>query len=231
MAGNGRAAAGGEPASKTHMAPLRTCRALALAGLCMCGLASPSAVRAQPASGSPSQPIPPVTRQAPSQPPNAGEDDSPLPVSLDRIREGLQREPALKLDFLDPDIPLFRTSVQERVLTLEDYWKIGPETAVSRLVRPSHASRWHHEFLSVVTPKDYLATVPMQGNPVHPVGPPVMEISNALKKVFSNIERGRIRRQIQEELKLIEANNAEQDQEQQAPAPKPPVVRPPNDRR
>lgn len=186
------------------MAPPRTCRALALAAAFKCVLAIPSAVHAQSTQPAPStqSPAPPASTES--------ENGSKLPVSLERIREGIQREPKLKLDFLDPDIPLFRVHVQENAIELEDYWKVGPETAVSRLVRPSHASRWHHEFLSMVTPKDYLATVPLQGNPVHPVGPPILEISKALKKVFSSAERGRIRRQIQEELKEIEANKSQQ---------------------
>src|SRR5688572_7567268 len=89
-----------------------------------------------------------------------GDDGAKLPVSLDRIREGIQREPQLKIDFLDPSIPLFRISVQEKALALEDYWKIGPDTAVSRDVRPSFASTLHHEFLSMSTPKQHIAASP-----------------------------------------------------------------------
>ena len=114
--------------------------------------------------------------------------------------------------------------MQEKGLKLEDYWKIGPDTAVSRDVRPSFASTWHHEFLSMTTPKQQIAASPFGifGNPVHPIGPPVLEISKALKKVFSNAERGRIRRQIQEELKTIEANKSQQPQTQQAQQPEQP---------
>jgi hypothetical protein len=177
-----------------------------------------------------------------------GADGSKLPVSLDRIREGIQREPKLKLDFLDPTIPLFRVSVHEKGLKLEDYWKIGPDTAVSRDVRTYHASQWHHDFLSMTTPKQHIAASPfgLFGNPVFPIGPPVLAISSALKKGFSNMERGRIRRQIQEELKTLEANKSQQAQQTPAqgtpapagtngsqpppePAPKPPVPRSPND--
>src|SRR5687768_15324585 len=127
------------------MAPPRRCRALALAGAFMCVLAIPPAVHAQSTQPAPS--TQPSTRQASPPATSAGEDSSELPVSLDRIREGMQREPALKLDFLDPTIPLFRVHVHENAIKLEDYWKVGPDTAVSRMVRPSHASRWHHEFL------------------------------------------------------------------------------------
>ena len=77
----------------------------------------------------------------------------------------------------------------------------------------------------MTTPKDYLATVPMAGNPIHPVGPPILAISKVLKTVMSNVERGRIRRQIQEELKAIEANQAQQPQ-QTSEAAKPDPVKP-----
>jgi hypothetical protein len=177
----------------------------------MCVLSIPSAVHAQS-----------------TQP--AGEDGSKLPVSLDRIREGLQHEPKLKIDFLDPTIPLFRISVQEKGLKLEDYWKIGPDTAVSRDVRPSFASMWHHEFLSMTTPKQQIAASPFGifGNPVHPVGPPVLAITSALKTAFSNMERNRIKRQIQEELKAIEANNSQQaSPSQQSQTPQTPQTQQP----
>jgi hypothetical protein len=172
----------------------------------MCVLAIPPAVHAQSAQ--------PASQSTPAA---EGEDGSKLPVSLDRIRQGVQRDPKLKIDFLDPDIPLFRISVQEKPLALEDYWKIGPDTAVSRDVRPSFASTWHHEFLSMSTPKQHIAASPFGifGNPVHPIGPPVLEITSAIKQAFRNAERGRIRRQIQEELKAIEANTPQQTQQPQ----------------
>jgi hypothetical protein len=194
------------------MAPFRTCRALALAGVFMCALTIPPAVHAQSTQ--------PVSQTA--QPSSEGEDGSKLPVSLERIREGIQREPKLKIDFLDPTIPLFRVSVHEKGIKLEDYWKIGPDTAVSRDVRPYYASTWHNEFLSMTTPKQQIAASAfgLFGNPLYPIGPPVFAITSALKSAFSNMERGRIRRQIQEELKALEANNeannARQPQTQEA---------------
>jgi hypothetical protein len=172
----------------------------------MCVLAIPLAVRAQ----------------SPQQPASTNsEDGSKLPVSLDRIREGIQRDPQLKIDFLDPNIPLFRVSVHEKGLKLEDYWKIGPDTAVSRDVRPPFASTWHNEFLNMTTPKQQIAASAfgLFGNPAMPVGPPVLAIGSALKKVFSNAERGRIRRQIQEELKQIEATRSQQTQQTQQTQP------------
>jgi hypothetical protein len=184
--------------------------------------------------------IPPaVHAQSPQQPATQSEDGTKLPVSLDRIRDGLQHDPKLRIDFLDPSIPLFRVSVQEKGLKLSDYWKIGPDTAVSRDVRPPFASTWHNEFLSMTTPRQQIAASPFGifGNPMYPVGPPVLAIGSALKGVFSNMERGRIRRQIQEELKQLEANKAQETQQTstqqtgqaQTPAPQTPAPRNPND--
>jgi hypothetical protein len=193
----------------------------------MCVLTIPPAVHAQSTQQPATQPAAPAAE---------GADGSKLPVSLDRIREGIQREPKLKIDFLDPTIPLFRISVNEEPIKLEDYWKIGPDTAVSRDVRPYHASAWHNEFLNMTTPKQHIAASPfgIMGNPALPIGPPVLAISSALKKALSNMERGRIRRQIQEELKAIEANNAQEAQQSSEAASKPapaPAPRNPNDPR
>lgn len=182
---------------------------------------------AQPAAA-PQTTSPPTPPTPPTPSTSGGDEGSKLPVSLDRIREGIQREPRLKLDFLDPSIPLFRISVEEKPLKLEDYWKVMPDTAVSRDVRPSFASTWHHEFQSMTTPKQHIAASPFGifGNPVHPVGPPVLEITKGIKQALSNAQRGRIRRQIQEELKQIEANQAAQQQQekqrQQTPVPNDP---------
>jgi hypothetical protein len=216
------------------MAPFRTYRALVVVGALMCVVAIPSAVHAQ-------SPTSPTAQPATTD----SEDGSKLPVSLDRIREGLQRQPKLRIDFLDPSIPLFRTSVHHKGLQLSDYWKFGPDTAVSKSIGAPFASTWHHEFISMTTPDQAIAASPfgLFGNPVHPIGPPVGEITSALKSAFSNMQRGRIRRQIQAELKEIEANKASQalqtPQSEQAQAekasetakPKTPPPGVPNDQR
>lgn len=136
-----------------------------------------------------------------------GIDTSKLPVSLDRIRQSLQHESKLTLQAIDPTLPVFRTSVQQTPLKLEDYWKIGPDTAVPDYVRPFFASQLHYDFLRM-TAKENVATDPFGafGNPLQPVGPPVLPIVNGIKKGLSNIKRGRIKRQIEAELKAIEGN-------------------------
>jgi hypothetical protein len=140
-------------------------------------------------------------------------DGPKLPVSLDRIRDGLRRESALKFDFFDPSLPVFRTSVEQTPLKLSDYWKIGPDTAVADYVRPFFASQLHYDFIRM-TARENVATDPFGafGNPLQPIGPPILPIIGGIKKGLSNMKRGRIKRQIQEELKEIEANQAESTQ-------------------
>ena len=181
----------------------------------MCILAIPSAVHSQSTQQPATQQ--PAAQQPAAQPASSSEGDTKLPVSLDRIREGLQHESKLRMDFLDPSIPLFRVAVQEKGLKLSDYWKVAPDTAVSRDVRPPFASTWHNEFLRMTTPQQQIgaSAFGIFGNPQYPVGPPVLAITSALKKGVSNMERSRIRAQIQEELKEIDANNARQTPESQ----------------
>lgn len=164
-----------------------------------------------------------VQTQAPAaQPadekPAEGIDSSKLPVSLDRIRQSLQHESKLTLDAIDPDIPLFRTSVQQTTLKLEDYWKIGPDTAVPDYVRPFFASQLHYDFLRM-TAKESVATDPFGafGNPLQPVGPPVLPIVNGIKKGLSNIKRGRIKRRIEAELKAIEEHRGAPPKDEAVP--------------
>lgn len=150
-----------------------------------------------PASTSTQQP------QQPQQP-----DLSQVPLSLNRIREGVLREQKLNIPFLAPDTPVFRVHVEEEGLKLSDYWKVMPDTAVSRDVRPYFASTWHHEFMSMVTPKQQIAASPfgLFGNPVYPVGAPVLAINNAIKSAWRNYQLERVRKQIADELKQLEEN-------------------------
>jgi hypothetical protein len=152
-------------------------------------------------------------------------------VSLDRIRQGVQRESTLTLESIDPNIPVFRTSVRQTTLKLEDYWKIGPDTAVADYVRPFFASQLHYDFMKM-SAKENVATDPFGsfGNPLQPMGPPVLPIINGITKGLSHIKRGRIKRQIEAELKAIEANHAapEDSQEESQPedAKKPGTAKP-----
>jgi hypothetical protein len=173
-----------------------------------------------PHPSTPREPAHPASAQTPpTQNPSSQESAKPnpaldppdisrIPLSLDRIRREVEREPRLRIDFTASGVPLYRISVQERVLKLEDYWKVRPDTAVSRDIRASYASNWHHEFLSMVTPKQQIAASPFGifGNPVHPVGVPGLTIGNAIGRAWQSYELEQIRRQIQDELKQIEEN-------------------------
>jgi hypothetical protein len=160
--------------------------------------------------------------QTPAPPP-AQPDLSQVPLSLDRIREGVQREQKLNIPFLNPDTPVFHVHVEENGLKLGDYWKVGPDTAVSRDVRSPYASNWHHEFLSMVTPTQRMGvgTSPFGifGNPVYPVGVPVLPISSAIKSAWRNYQLDRIRKQIADELKEIEENRRRQPEKPTVPPP------------
>jgi hypothetical protein len=179
----------------------RTGRTLIVAGL---------SVGAVPASDGWGQTAGPATARPPADgKPAEISDASKLPVSLDRIRQGVQRESKLTLESIDPSIPVFRTSVQQTPLKLEDYWKIGPDTAVAAYVRPFFASQLHYDYIKM-SARENVATDPFGsfGNPLQPMGPPVLPIINGITKGLSNIKRGRIKRQIEAELKAIEANHA-----------------------
>lgn len=158
-------------------------------------------------------------------------DTSKLPVSLDRIRQSVQRESKLTLESIDPTVPVFHTSVRQTPLKLEDYWKIGPDTAVADYVRPFFASQLHYDFIKM-TARENVATDPFGsfGNPLQPMGPPVLPIINGITKGLSNIQRGRIKHQIEAELKAIEADHAarEDSREESAPedAKKPSAAKP-----
>jgi hypothetical protein len=158
-------------------------------------------------------------------------DTAKLPVSLDRIRERVQRESKLTLELIDPNIPVFRTSVQQTPLKLEDYWKIGPDTAVADYVRPFFASQLHYDFIKM-SARENVATDPFGsfGNPLQPMGPPVLPIIKGITKGLSNIKHGRIECQIEAELKAIEANHAaledSQEESQREDAKKPRIAKP-----
>ena len=165
------------------------------------------------------------TTPAPAQASPPQPDASELPVSLDRIREGVLREQKLNIPFLSPDTPVFRTHVEEG-FKLGDYWKILPDTAVGKNVRPPFASTWHNEFMNMTTPKQQVAASAFGifGNPAMPVGAPMLEINNAIKAAWRNYQLERLRKQIQDELAQIEENRRRQggDSSSSKPQEKPP---------
>ena len=130
----------------------RGCAAAALMASCLAVTAS-----AQQASV-PSAPAGSTARQhgrtaASGTDPASGLDAGPLPVSFDRIREGLAREPVLRLDSL----PVFSLTVNER---RPRYWDLQSPFLFTVEPRTS-TTRWHDEFLSMVTPDEARLYSPM----------------------------------------------------------------------
>ena len=103
--------------------------------------------------------VPASAQQASSPPPPAGstppseESSGELPVSVDRIREGLAREPVLRLD----SRPVFRVAIQER---RPRYWDL--QSPFLFPVEPrTTTTRWHDEFVNMVTPEEARLYSPM----------------------------------------------------------------------
>jgi hypothetical protein len=91
--------------------------------------------------------------QGSSLKPRASEDDTELPVSVDRIREGLGREPVLRLDTL----PVFSLTINER---RPRYWDLQSPFLFKVEPRTS-TTRWHDEFQAMVTPDEARLYSPM----------------------------------------------------------------------
>ena len=91
--------------------------------------------------------------QGESLKPPSTEAPAELPLSVDRIRERLEREPVLRLDTL----PLFRLTVSER---RPRYWDL--ESPFLFEVEPrTSTTRWHDEFQAMVTPDEARMYSPM----------------------------------------------------------------------
>ena len=85
--------------------------------------------------------------------PQSTEDSRELPVSVDRIREGLGREPVLRLDSL----PVFSLTINER---RPRYWDLQSPFLFKVEPRTS-TTRWHDEFQAMVTPDEARLYSPM----------------------------------------------------------------------
>ena len=90
-------------------------------------------------------------QQDPTQQPQAS--TGPLPVSVDRIREELGREPVLRLDSL----PVFSLTINER---RPRYWDLQSPFLFKVEPRTS-TTRWHDEFQAMVTPDEARLYSPM----------------------------------------------------------------------
>ena len=127
----------------------RGCAAAALMASCLTVAASAqqASVLSTPAGstapGGQGESLKPPSTEAPAE----------LPLSVDRIRERLEREPVLRLDTL----PLFSLTVSER---RPRYWDL--ESPFLFKVEPrTSTTRWHDEFQAMVTPDEARMYSPM----------------------------------------------------------------------
>ena len=138
----------------------RGCAAAALMASCLTVAASAQQASVQSAlAGSTAlentaeQPPPASGGQTPSFKPRSAEEETELPVSVDRIREGLGREPAFRLDGL----PVFSLTINER---RPRYWDLQSPFLFKVEPRTS-TTRWHDEFQAMVTPDEARLYSPM----------------------------------------------------------------------
>jgi hypothetical protein len=114
-----------------------------------------SAPSGSTASGGPAGSLQPQSSgaQGDSLEPQGTERPGELPVSVDRIREKLEREPVLRLDTL----PIFSLTVSER---RPRYWDLQSPFLFEVEPRTS-TTRWHDEFQAMVTPDEARMYSPM----------------------------------------------------------------------
>ncbi len=160
-------------------------------------------------------PVGPATAQTTTAQPVQADIDK-LPVSLDRIRERLEKEPALSIDFFNTaGIPVFRTETRsDLVLHFDkDYWNL--EGDPNTYARPT-VDKWHYDFQKMVNPN--LPTGYGPGTGVD-VLPGIMSVINSFKESRNEHERERVRQQIQDELQQIEDNKRRETATSATPPP------------
>jgi hypothetical protein len=115
-----------------------------------------------------------------------------LPVSLERIRRGLESPPGtVTVTSSAPGLPpVFRMEVQEQSLEYEHLWQDGSLTPA--YVRPTR-NLYQHEFLGAVTPDLFRATA------VHPccdVLPAIEYVGRTLRQGLRKSSESRARREV-----------------------------------
>jgi hypothetical protein len=110
------------------------------------GLAVPASAQPSPAAPAPAGSTAELT--APGQ--------TALPVSLDRIRDELSREPAIRLE----SQPVFRVAITER---RPRYWDLQSPFLFTLEPRTT-TTRWHDEFRAMVTPEEVSMYGPMHSS-------------------------------------------------------------------
>jgi hypothetical protein len=122
-----------------------------------------------------------------------------LPISLDRIREQLAREPAFSANLLRAlDIPVFRTETKSDLVFRPDprWWK---DDDVGSYVRPT-VNRWQYDFMKMTNPNLPTGYGPGGGADVLPA---IQSAFSGIRHAFQAREAAQVRQQIQEELRAI----------------------------
>lgn len=105
-----------------------------------------------------------------------------LPVSIERIRRGLDQTPTITVTYGMGNLtPFFRVNVEEQWLDIERQWR--EDLPVPTFARPSRGLT-HHEFLGMVTPELFRGTVQH----------PCCNVLPAIEALGSAIARGRRKR-------------------------------------
>jgi hypothetical protein len=129
-----------------------------------------------------------VLLQAPQAPP------VDVPVSLERVREGLQRPGRFDLPPEPPRPwrrPLFRVTVEEHLLFEMGAWE--DTSIVPPWVRPQRPL-YHYEFLSMVTPEE------VRGPTLHPccnAMPLVQKLGGLITGGMRAAQKARARREVE----------------------------------
>ena len=94
----------------------------------------------------------PAAAQTAGQAPPASPPDAVLPTSVDNVRAGLEREPAIDLTAH----PIFRVEVTER---RPRYWDL--QSPFHFTFEPQTGGSWHNQFLAMTTPDEVRMYSPM----------------------------------------------------------------------
>jgi hypothetical protein len=136
-----------------------------------------------------------VTAQPPAVPPTATTEA--LPVSLDRIRRGLDA-PA------DPPLATsaatFRVTVEARPIRLDVPWR--DDSPAPYYVRTPR-TLYHHEFLSMVTPEAFRRSA------LYPMGVNVLSAWPALRRAIRQAQEAEARAEVEAELREFERQQRE----------------------
>ena len=136
-----------------------------------------------------------------SQTPPAQAPPPQLPVSLERIRRGLDQSPSIPVTYgLANLTPFFRVTIEEQWLDVERQWR---ETLpVPTFVRPSRGLT-HHEFVGIVTPDLFRGTVQ---HPCCNVLPAIEALGSAIARGHRKRAQSRARREVRKALEEFKKN-------------------------